>query len=427
MKEFSALPPPIIIDPEFKSAAPKVSKKQFNSLKESIKEKGFQSQFPIIRNKAGVILDGHNRIQACLELGIHIPPECFVEIDFDSRTKEIIFVREANLLRRHQNLPQRVQQALLIKADYEKLVKENMSNGGFGVQIRTPLGRVNKYLADKIDAKLTKFNQVEYGLKNGSEEQRKNLLAETIAPNKLYGQLRDEIDLKKRIALNKKLQCDFLSSPNQCELLKGDFREMSKQIASNSIPLIFTDPPYDEAHIWIYEPLGEIGNRILKPGGSLICYINQFKLFEIGDMLRKSLKHWSGYYVKLQGPKFPRHYDRQMVIKMKLLLWFVKGPRPSNPSFPNNKSSKRFMLEDLIDSTKPMKQFHKWGQSPVEASYCIEHLTSINDQIVDLFLGEGTTAIAAMNLKRRFVGIDIDPKAIRDTETNLKLNQATKD
>ena len=42
---------------------------------------------------------------------------------------------------------------------------------------------------------------------------------------------------------------------------------MSKQIASNSIPLIFTDPPYDEAHIWIYEPLGEIGNRILKPGG----------------------------------------------------------------------------------------------------------------------------------------------------------------
>ena len=42
-------------------------------------------------------------------------------------------------------------------------------------RIRTPLGRVNKSLADKIDAKLTKFNQVEYRLKNGSEEQRKNL------------------------------------------------------------------------------------------------------------------------------------------------------------------------------------------------------------------------------------------------------------
>ena len=419
--------PPIIIDPEYESAVPNLTKSEFNSLLESIREKGFQSEFPLIRNKEGVLLDGHNRLRACLQLGIHIPPECFIEKNFNNKLEELIFVREAEFIRRHQNPAERVQQARAIKSTYQELAKLNMSKGGKGVQIRIKIDRVNKQLAEKAQVKLTKFNQIEYCLKNASKEDQKKLLSEMIAPNKLYGRLRDEIDLKKRIALNKKLQCDFLSNPDQCKLLNGDFTEMSKQIESNSIPLIFTDPPYDEAHIWVYEPLGEIANRILKPGGSLICYINQFKLFEIGEMLRKSLKHWSGFYVALQGPKFPRHYDRQMVIKIKHLLWFVKGERPSNPSFPNNKSSKRFMLEDLIDSTKPMKQFHKWGQSPVEASYCIEHLTSINDLVMDLFLGEGTTAIAAMNLKRRFVGIDIDPKAKRDTENNLKLNQATKD
>ena len=201
---------------------------------------------------------------------------------------------------------------------------------------------------------------------------------------------------------------------------------MSKEIEFDSVSLIFTDPPYDEAHLWVYEPLGKIALDILKPGGSLICYINQFKLFEIGDMLRKSLKHWADFSVRLQGPKFPRQYDRQIVIKNKRLLWFVKGDRPINPSFPVNKSSKRFMLVDSINSSKPMKQFHKWGQSTVEASYGIEHLTSINDRIADLFLGGGTTAIAAMNSQRRFIGIDIDPKAIKNTEIHLKLNQSDK-
>ena len=85
------------------------------------------------------------------------------------------------------------------------------------------------------------------------------------------------------------------------------------------------------------------------------------------------------------------------------------------------------MLGETIWKTRSIQQnqrkdIHEWGQSPVEASYHIDKLTSPNDRVFDPFLGEGTTGLAAKKLHRRFIGIDIDPKAIKDTRANLLLN-----
>lgn len=132
--------------------------------------------------------------------------------------------------------------------------------------------------------------------------------------------------------------------------------------------------------------------------------------------------HWWTLYILLAGPRFPRHFDRQFVVKIKPLLFFVKGSRPSNPCFPKAKNCKKNYLSDLIVSKTPGKRFHKWGQSTTEAEYCIKFLTGENDLVLDPFLGEGATAVACMNLQRRFVGIDIDPKAIEYTKSSLKLS-----
>jgi len=59
--------------------------------------------------------------------------------------------------------------------------------------------------------------------------------------------------------------------------------------------------------------------------------------------------------------------------------------------------------------------FHKyWGKKPAEPiRYLIQHLCPENGLVVDPFLGSGISASEAIRLKRRFVGIDINPAAVR--------------
>lgn len=59
--------------------------------------------------------------------------------------------------------------------------------------------------------------------------------------------------------------------------------------------------------------------------------------------------------------------------------------------------------------------FHKyWGKKPVEPlAFIIERLTDSGDLVVDPFTGSGVTGFAAVKLKRRYLGIDINPVAAK--------------
>jgi 16S rRNA G966 N2-methylase RsmD len=61
--------------------------------------------------------------------------------------------------------------------------------------------------------------------------------------------------------------------------------------------------------------------------------------------------------------------------------------------------------------------FHKyWGKKPAEPMrYLIQHLCPEGGLVVDPFLGSGIAALEAVQLKRRFVGMDINPAAFRLT------------
>jgi len=61
--------------------------------------------------------------------------------------------------------------------------------------------------------------------------------------------------------------------------------------------------------------------------------------------------------------------------------------------------------------------FHKyWGKKPAEPMrYLIQHLCPAGGLVLDPFLGSGIAALEAVQLKRRFVGVDINPAAVRLT------------
>ena len=68
-------------------------------------------------------------------------------------------------------------------------------------------------------------------------------------------------------------------------------------------------------------------------------------------------------------------------------------------------------------SYRGLYAFHKyWGKKPAEPMrYLIQHLCPEGGLVVDPFLGSGISALEAVQLYRRFVGMDINPAAVRLT------------
>lgn len=102
--------------------------------------------------------------------------------------------------------------------------------------------------------------------------------------------------------------------------------------------------------------------------------------------------------IKLQS-NFARDYEKGIVRKQKPMLWYYKGSQRENTIE---------LIEDLIESETPDKILHKWQQTLIEAEKIISRVTVENQVVLDPMMGVGTNGIAALKLKRRFVGIEKD-------------------
>ena len=76
---------------------------------------------------------------------------------------------------------------------------------------------------------------------------------------------------------------------------------------------------------------------------------------------------------------------RQVTIKWKPLLWFVKGERLFATDF----------LSDVVKSNAPSKELHEWEQSQIEAEHVISRLTVEGQTVCDPMMGSGTTGVAS--------------------------------
>lgn len=179
----------------------------------------------------------------------------------------------------------------------------------------------------------------------------------------------------------------------------GDFREVSGFIKDKSVDIIMTDPPYlDQNSIELYEQVSVLGKRVLKDGGSCLCYVSQPFLPKVLEVMSRNLTYWWIISIK-NGGNNGRH-GRGIFVEWKPIVWFVKG---------KSKLSKNF-VSDFIKSDAPEKLLHRWEQSTKEAEYYIDYLTPEDGVVLDVMMGTGTTGVSALRYGRDFIGIEKNVK-----------------
>lgn len=192
----------------------------------------------------------------------------------------------------------------------------------------------------------------------------------------------------------------------QYTLIHGDLSEVGDRIEDDSVDAIITDPPYPHEYLPLYEILARFAARALKPGGLCAVMAGQSYIPEILELMRPHLTyHWILDY-RLPGAT-TQIFGRNVLCGWKPILWFQKGEYEGD------------WIWDLTKSDRPEKEDHEWGQSESGMISLIEKFTGPGDTVLDPFVGGGTTAVAALYLKRRFIGIDVDEFAIETTRARI--------
>lgn len=187
----------------------------------------------------------------------------------------------------------------------------------------------------------------------------------------------------------------------------------SAHLPENSIDLIFTDPPYDRASVPLYGTLAEMAAKVLKPGAFCLAMSGGLYNPEILDLMSKHLTFYWTFHVHYLGVDAsavrPRGNPTPIVTRLKTIHAFVKGW-----------GSPRTVVYDPYGGGGNDKRFHHWGQDEKSARYYIDCFSAENDLVLDPFCGGGTTPYVCQALNRRWIALDVDPRAVEITRSRIR-------
>lgn len=203
---------------------------------------------------------------------------------------------------------------------------------------------------------------------------------------------------------------DDWEKKNNIKIIVKDIRDLTADdIADNSIDCLITDPPYPKDYIDLFDDLGVLAARCLKPGGSLVVMTGQLYLPRYIELLSKHLTyHWTLAYLT-PGGQAVQVWNQEVNTFWKPLLWFVKDDRDAR------------WVSDVVNTPVNAndKNHHQWGQSVAGMTAIVEKFTNPGDLVLDPFLGGGTTGIVCKQLNRKFIGVEVDDQVAKDALSRI--------
>ena len=214
-------------------------------------------------------------------------------------------------------------------------------------------------------------------------------------------------------------------------LLHGDCNSLIKTIETGSIDLIATDPPYeinfenngwDKPNSLNWNFLATEFRRILKPDGSLLIFQGWSQVCETKGILDKYffLKNWI-IYDRIKG----RGAKTNLVSTREDILWYLvnenkytynKVPstikKKTGGSIGNRNGNAYRALSNVWTDISPIVPWSKERvKHPTQKPLSImERILTVfsneGSNVLDPFMGSGTTAVASKRLNRNFIGFE---------------------
>lgn len=380
----------------------------FTALKEDIRERGVL--VPLEVDEQGRVLDGHQRARAILQLqkeGLRVDYRVQVRPGLDEHDKFGHSI-SINLQRRQLSLEQKRDLSVVLRRRF------SWSYPRLGAVLGVAHTTVMRWCANLeempvetmgTDGRVYRASQWG-GVSAGSRDAAAALQAAAAV-----GPTRATVDIRRALVLarHKRLENAPLEEVKgavdpelvECELRLGPFTEALSDVPDASVDLVLTDPPYPKEYLPLWWELSETAARILKPGRLLVAYCGQRWLDQCFNALQSHLDYaWMGGL--FFGNQTISVHDRRVFSGFRCILMFSKGEW----------EPLRWHSDAWADSSGPEKDLHPWQQSLATFQTLVEAHSRRGELVIDPCLGSGTTGVAALQVGRRFLGCDVDERAV---------------
>ena len=211
-----------------------------------------------------------------------------------------------------------------------------------------------------------------------------------------------------------------------------DCLEGMKRIPDGSVDLIVTDPPY-----LINYKTGHRKDKAHRFNDVILNDDNEQLITDYVKECYRILKEDSAMYLFCSSHKvdfFKRELEKEFSIK-NMIIWVKNNHtagdlesafgRKYEIVFLVNKGQRKFNGERLTDIWEFPRvsgdgQLHQ-NQKPIELiKRCIEKHSNVGDVVFDGFMGSGTTAAAALDTNRNYIGFELDEYYFNVAEKRLK-------
>jgi site-specific DNA-methyltransferase (adenine-specific) len=226
------------------------------------------------------------------------------------------------------------------------------------------------------------------------------------------------------------------------KLMLGDCLERMEEIPDGSVDMVLTDPPYGTTackwdSIIPLEPMWEQLKRVIKPNGAIVMTASQpFTTTLISSNMKMFKYCWVWEKSKATGHLNAK--KRPLVKHEDVVVFYTKQPsyipqgliKKDSPTISRgdrgnkgkgssgecygmaNKDALQTHTGYPVSITKhnvdAKAKYHPTQKPVALMEYLIKTYTNEGETVLDFTMGSGSTGVAAVNLNREFIGIEMD-------------------